>query len=160
MDSTLISKWISWIFSCHDDKCKSATWLDHLSENWTKQNFHKLSIMSSQTLRDMAGIILCMRPANKRWRHSVTPSLIGWPHTQNDPWKGSLVSVPTLAELFLAVQGFIDTCQHHEICCLTFHHQLRIMVIRGLFTRTWPLPRARPSRGRPTCRHPVIGTLG
>ena len=30
--------------------------------------------------------ILCMRPANERWRYSVTPSLIGWAHTQNDPW--------------------------------------------------------------------------
>ena len=32
------------------------------------------------------GIILCMHPANERWRYSVTPSLIGWAHTQNDPW--------------------------------------------------------------------------
>ena len=31
-------------------------------------------------------IILCMRPANERWRYNVTPSLIGWAHTQNDPW--------------------------------------------------------------------------
>ena len=29
-------------------------------------------------------IILCMRPANERWRYIVTPSLIGWAHTQND----------------------------------------------------------------------------
>ena len=26
-----------------------------------------------------------MRPANERWRYSVTPFLIGWVHTQNDP---------------------------------------------------------------------------
>ena len=32
-----------------------------------------------------AGIILRMRPANERWCYSVTPSLIGWMHTQNDP---------------------------------------------------------------------------
>ena len=30
-------------------------------------------------------IILCMRPANERWRYIVTLSLIGWVHTQNDP---------------------------------------------------------------------------
>ena len=30
------------------------------------------------------GVILYMRPANGRWRYSVTPSLIGWMHTQND----------------------------------------------------------------------------
>ena len=33
----------------------------------------------------IAMIILCMRPANERWRYTVTPSLIGWAHTQNDP---------------------------------------------------------------------------
>ena len=32
------------------------------------------------------GIILCMCPGNERWRYNVTPSLIGWAHTQNDPW--------------------------------------------------------------------------
>ena len=32
-----------------------------------------------------SGIILCMRPANGRRRYNVTPSLIGWVHTQNDP---------------------------------------------------------------------------
>ena len=32
-----------------------------------------------------AGIILYMRPANERRRYSVTSSLIGWAHTQNDP---------------------------------------------------------------------------
>ena len=33
----------------------------------------------------VTGIILCMRPANGRWRYIVTPSLIGWAHTQNAP---------------------------------------------------------------------------
>ena len=32
-----------------------------------------------------AGNILCMRPANERWRYTVKPSLIGCSHTQNDP---------------------------------------------------------------------------
>ena len=31
------------------------------------------------------GILLCMRPANERWRYTVTPSFIGWAHTQKDP---------------------------------------------------------------------------
>ena len=31
------------------------------------------------------GIILCMRPGNKRRRYNVTLSLIGWAHTQYDP---------------------------------------------------------------------------
>ena len=28
---------------------------------------------------------MCMRQANKRWRYTVTPSLINWAHTHNDP---------------------------------------------------------------------------
>ena len=33
------------------------------------------------------GIILCMCPANERWRYIVTSSLIGWVYVQNDPWQ-------------------------------------------------------------------------
>ena len=36
-------------------------------------------------LIDMLGIILCMHSGNERWRYTVTPSLIGWAHMQNDP---------------------------------------------------------------------------
>ena len=43
-----------------------------------------------------AGINLSMRPANERRRYIVTSSLIGWAHTQNNPW--------TLL--------FFNTCQH------------------------------------------------
>ena len=35
---------------------------------------------------EVAGIILCMRPANERRRYIVTSPLIGWAHTQYDPW--------------------------------------------------------------------------
>ena len=34
------------------------------------------------------GTILCMCPANERWHYIVTPSLIDWAHTQNDPCNG------------------------------------------------------------------------
>ena len=37
------------------------------------------------------GIILCMCPANERWRYSVTPSLTGWAHTQNDILRTSFI---------------------------------------------------------------------
>ena len=36
-------------------------------------------------LNVLAGIILCMRPANERHCYSVTPVLIGWAHTKNGP---------------------------------------------------------------------------
>ena len=38
-------------------------------------------------LQQESGIILYMRPANERRRYIVTASLIGWVHTQNDPWR-------------------------------------------------------------------------
>ena len=40
--------------------------------------------LASPTPINTSGIILCMRSANERWRYTVTPSLIGWAHTQND----------------------------------------------------------------------------
>ena len=33
-----------------------------------------------------AGIISCMCQANERWHYNVMTSLIGWAHSQNDPW--------------------------------------------------------------------------
>ena len=41
----------------------------------------------------LSGIILCMRPANERWCYIVTSSLIGWAHTQNEPWS-FIASIP------------------------------------------------------------------
>ena len=37
------------------------------------------------TAGEFSGIILGMGSVNERRRHSVTSSLIGWAHTQNDP---------------------------------------------------------------------------
>ena len=49
-------------------------------------------------LKMNAKIILCMCPANERWRYNVTSSLIGWAHSQNDPcewsWCWHCTSVP------------------------------------------------------------------
>ena len=41
----------------------------------------------AQTVCEQAftGFILWMHPANERWCYIVTPSLIGWVHSQNDP---------------------------------------------------------------------------
>ena len=42
---------------------------------------HRLPVRTSSSW-----IILCMCPANERRRYIITSSLIGWAHTQNDPW--------------------------------------------------------------------------
>ena len=43
------------------------------------------------------GIILCMCPANEKWRYNVTPFLIGWGHIRNDLW---LLKDHTYSRLF------------------------------------------------------------
>ena len=55
-------------------------------------SYHK-TVFSSNTKNQVnsflkapfPGIILCMATANGRRRYTVTSSLIGWAHTQNDP---------------------------------------------------------------------------
>ena len=47
------------------------------------------------------GIILCLGSANERWRYLITSSLIGWAHTQNDPWIHMLMNN---GDLFLLQQ--------------------------------------------------------
>ena len=37
-------------------------------------------------LQALPEIIQCQCPVNERRHYSVTPFLIGWAHTQNDPW--------------------------------------------------------------------------
>ena len=48
---------------------------------WCRQ----IQISTRHVAATWPGIILCMCSANERWRYSVTPSLIGWAHTQNHP---------------------------------------------------------------------------
>ena len=45
-----------------------------------------ICVTRPQWVNRYAGIILCMSPTNERWCYTVTPSLIGWVHTQNDSW--------------------------------------------------------------------------
>ena len=44
--------------------------------HWLSPSIHRIIPLSN---------ILCMGSANERRRYSVTSSLIGWAHTQNDP---------------------------------------------------------------------------
>ena len=60
-----------------------------------------------------AGIILWMRTANERRRYSVTSSLIGWAHSQNDPWgsrfPGDIIS-------WWGVKCTMVKCRNHVTC--------------------------------------------
>ena len=57
------------------------------------------SAVSLSMRRWNPGIVLCMRSANERRRYNVTSPLIGWAHTQNDPWKS------------------IDHTTYRRVCC-------------------------------------------
>ena len=60
--------------------CSGVYWKTSI----TKQFNWQPDYISMQTW-PYAGIILFMRSPNERRRYTVTPSLIGWAHTQNDP---------------------------------------------------------------------------
>ena len=61
---------------------------EHIAMDGTDTPIHVFSQLSwhYKHVRHGSEIILCMHPANERWRYNVTPSLIGWAQTQNDPW--------------------------------------------------------------------------
>ena len=44
-----------------------------------------INLPTTYVIMLVAGVILCMHPANKRRRYYVMSSVIGWAHTQNDP---------------------------------------------------------------------------
>ena len=46
--------------------------------------YARSQVISSHGIDIVSGIILCMGPANGRWRYNVTSYLIGWAHTQTD----------------------------------------------------------------------------
>ena len=49
----------------------------------------------------IAGIILCMHPANERWSYIVMLSLIGWAHAQKDPNIAMLHNCLTISVVFV-----------------------------------------------------------
>ena len=53
--------------------------------HWSHQYASCRSCQEKALFHTHTRIILCVRPANER-RYIVTSSLIGWAHTQNDPY--------------------------------------------------------------------------
>ena len=52
------------------------------------------------TTFNVTGVILCIHPANERWSYIVTLSVIGWAHTQNDPWCHQGLSVQDSPQMY------------------------------------------------------------
>ena len=51
-----------------------------------------------------AGVILGLRPANERRRYKVTPSLIGWAQTKNQPFIIRLKKMDTITIGVVSIQ--------------------------------------------------------
>ena len=65
------------------DDCPSAsevTLKDICNIHW-----YQTTTKAQQSMRHYRDHFVCV-PANERWRYNVTSSLIGWKHSQNDPW--------------------------------------------------------------------------
>ena len=67
-------------------------------------DFPSSHVLHPASVRTMAGIILCMHPANERRRYNVTSSLIGWAHSQTDPCLGGRLFAVGLWCVHRAVQ--------------------------------------------------------
>ena len=61
-------------------KTPCSAWISRPSDKFYKWWAQQLLIQKC------TGIISCRCPVNKRRHYNVTSSLIGWAHTQSDPW--------------------------------------------------------------------------
>ena len=121
---------------------------------------HKIMVIILSHV-DKTGIILCMHPANERWCYSVTPSLIGWVHTQNDAWKKWPRSVD------------FPTQRWHHIWCGQFSHGVLSSGVPTDFQCLIPwnsaqvlscvsqddLPEVIPAPGHPSCVRSCIKVM-
>ena len=95
------------------------------------QSFPQILKALSQALRpftewhclEQPGIILGMGSANERWCYIVTSSLIGWTHTQYDPWatisgvnfnNGVWAPQSNLIQIHIAIIGTIMIKSYHK----------------------------------------------
>ena len=108
---------------------------------WPTFWYQHVSVHSDEEIyKQHTGIILCMRPANERRRYNVTSSLIGWVHSQDDPW--TYKQFP----LKLRVHWYAEyILQHHSKATehqtsmneYTTHTKINPCVHWKCFSRTW-----------------------
>ena len=112
---------ISWVSKIQTLVVPFAQWGDYGMKKIKYNKHGKISfLVEFHTVRtlslkeaDATGIILCMRPANERWRCIVTSPPIGWAHTHYDPW--SHITKRIFRELKGNVYSF-DQAQNKEKC--------------------------------------------
>ena len=70
---------------CSKQICILALDVQGQLEQCHLQSLKSTKISQSHTFIDNVGLILCLCPANERRHYKVTPSLIGWAQTKNEP---------------------------------------------------------------------------
>ena len=64
---------------------KLTWWLGWINSLFLLLHCEHFYVITWLILSNIPGIILCIHPANERWRYIVTSSPIGWAHIQNNP---------------------------------------------------------------------------
>ena len=82
------------------------------TQNTPSHSLNELLLPSPCNHYMYTGIILCMNPANERWRYIVTASLISWVHTQNDIW-----NVNSLCDIKLIIFEHLSWIDSLSISC-------------------------------------------
>ena len=110
--------------SCLSLNVVTLTIVGHFVRGFNVLNQTSMYYLETFELDDRApGLILCMCPANERRRYTVTPSLIGWAQTQNNPW-GSVTPSSQCQWGFPAIDPlFPPICYHYSSneCLIHFH---------------------------------------
>ena len=89
--------------------------------------------MSNTAPLRAVGIIMCMRPTNQRRHYTVTSSLIGWAHKQNDPrsWP------PWWSPITMTSHGRHEVLNHRLFHCL-FNSLCRLASKKHQSPHHWP----------------------
>ena len=85
----------AWLFACGLPKPLSNSffkWEKKFCDAWCSVSVCTLLCVVSLS---QTRISLGMHPANERQHYTVTLSLVGWAHTQNDPWSNNQINFRT-----------------------------------------------------------------
>ena len=100
--------WLTLLVLC----TKTIFWHQWNSEHWSVVFVWAAFCLKSKD----SGIILYMCPVNERWCYNVTPSLIGWAHTQNDPWRLGVWQIPR------TMSDFSEKCAYINLSLCIYIH--------------------------------------
>ena len=133
---------------------------------------HQEQAINWVNVDQVPGIIMCICPANKRWHCTVTQSLIGWVHIQNDLWVLQHYLASSKASKLIDQShrygrhqaacrepaGSYDKTTRTAIC---FEHKTQYLLIHAPYTRIvvfWHISNISPmiSQSQISCNTPTF----